>query len=124
MNFLNMDIFCYICYEEESKDNKFLKPNICKCKNIRIHKKCFTRVQKNTQCSICKNNYDSIYAKIDKKVIKIFSFGYYEKYTVNKKNKIIGLYTSYYPNNTIFVHTLYKNGKKHGYSQVFYPNGN
>jgi antitoxin component YwqK of YwqJK toxin-antitoxin module len=119
-----MDSFCYICYEEETKHEKFIRPNICKCKNLRIHKKCFIKLQSNALCSVCKNFYDTISLKIDRKVNINYTFGYCEKYNVNRKGKITGLYKSYYPNGQIYIHTFYKNGKKHGCSQIFYSNGN
>jgi antitoxin component YwqK of YwqJK toxin-antitoxin module len=119
-----MDSFCYVCYEEETKCEKFIKPNICKCKNLRIHKKCFMSLQSHTLCSVCKIFYDNIRVKVNNKIIVIYNFGYCEKYNVNKKDKITGLYRSYYPNGQLYIHCFYKNGKKHGYTQIFYPNGN
>jgi hypothetical protein len=66
-----MDNFCYICYELQNKHNKFLKPNICKCKNLRIHHSCFLNLKNKNKCSICKQYYRNIYIKKDLSLIHI-----------------------------------------------------
>lgn len=119
-----MNDFCYVCYETENKHNKFLKPNICKCKNLRIHKTCFMKLSSFTFCSICKYHYSDILVKQNKETIHIIGYGYYEKYTVNRKNKINGLYVSYHPNGQVLNIVQYKNNKKHGLTKTFYDNGN
>lgn len=119
-----MDDFCYICYENQSKNNKFLKPYICKCKNLRIHESCFLKTKVLNKCSVCKEYYQNIYVKKDKQILNIVSDGYYEKYKVNRKNKITGLYTGYYPNEKVLNFIFYKNGNKHGIFKSFYENGN
>jgi antitoxin component YwqK of YwqJK toxin-antitoxin module len=119
-----MDNFCYICYEKQTKKDKFVKPDICKCKNLRIHESCFLKLQNQNMCSVCKKYYKNVYIKKDKQILNILDNGYYEKYMVNRKNKLSGLYTSHYPNDQILDLICYKNGKKDGLFRSYYENGN
>ncbi len=50
---------CYICFEEQSEENKFADPNPCNCRGtIKIHNTCFDTLTKEYDtCGICKTKY-------------------------------------------------------------------
>lgn len=51
---------CYICYDNVSSPLLF---NICKCKDVAIHKECLRKVVESTHstvCSVCKEEYSNV----------------------------------------------------------------
>jgi hypothetical protein len=87
---------CYLCYEEQLEENKFLDPNPCNCRGtIKIHNTCF-----NTLTTI----YDSCCICMTK-----FPQNGYKKY--------------YYPSGTLEVEGLLVNGLKTGLWKIWYRNG-
>lgn len=51
---------CYVCYEQESPNNKFLFSTPCQCKgSLKIHTSCFKLLieKSGNTCSICKSKY-------------------------------------------------------------------
>ena len=51
---------CYICLQDESKDNPFCKSLVCKCKGTnKIHESCFEEVKTKcgNRCTICNSLY-------------------------------------------------------------------
>jgi len=97
--------FCYICYEEESTNNKFLPLDSCQCSQAnRIHEKCQSLLNDKYRCCICKSFYKNIKDRKTENGLQIISefdnLGFLHEYTINS------------------------NGKKHGYHKIWYHNGN
>lgn len=113
---MDNNIFCYICYDKEEPNNKYLKdPYPCECKgSIVIHKKCLDNILKISRvCSICKTKYKVQYLP-----------------NING----LELITELNPNGDITEYTIDDKGNKHGeqiikkqfgniISQSYYLNG-
>jgi len=122
-------IQCYICYENESKENPYLKePHPCMCKgSILIHKQCLANVLKISKfCSICKTKYNLKYLpqKDGKEVIiEESSYGNTIEYTINERGEKNGTYIiKNSDGRTIILHS-YINGIMEGPYIEYYQNG-
>jgi antitoxin component YwqK of YwqJK toxin-antitoxin module len=113
---------CYICLEEESETNPFLKKSICKCKTLRIHEKCFKNLENIYTCSICKESFENVYLNYDGDILNIKKGGFVEKYTLNKNNLKSGYYKCYYPNGDLYISCFFLNGLRYGPYKTYYPN--
>jgi antitoxin component YwqK of YwqJK toxin-antitoxin module len=122
-------ILCYICYENESKENPYASdPNPCTCKgSIVIHKSCLENVIKTSRkCSICKSKYNLKYLpnKDGRELIVLTSnYGERIEYTINERGEKHG---SYIEKNafgqTVILHS-YINGIMEGPYVEYYQNG-
>jgi antitoxin component YwqK of YwqJK toxin-antitoxin module len=117
-----MEENCYICWEEESNDKKFLSKNICKCKSLRIHSKCFLKLTEKSKCSVCKEEYEDVKIQIKDKVLNIRKGGMIEDYSVDKYNRKHGCYKCFYPNGNIFIYCYYNRGLRDDLFRMYYPN--
>lgn len=120
---------CYICYQEESDDNIFVKEDICKCKGTnRIHTKCFQKLQNQTKCSICNTYFENLdevceYEDGLRVISRVDEYGIKHRYTINKEQKIHGKYYIYYTNGNVWEKQTYVNGIRHGVQWIYSPDG-
>lgn len=112
---------CYICWEEESNENKFLPNQICKCKSLKLHIKCFIKLEEKLHCSVCKEDYENIKIQKENKIFKIHK-RIREEYTVNSFGVKHGTYKSFYPTGSIFIYCYFNNGLRHGLFRMFHLN--
>jgi antitoxin component YwqK of YwqJK toxin-antitoxin module len=112
---------CYICWEEELDTNKFLINKICKCKSLRIHAKCFLKLNEKLHCSVCKEDYENIKVQNENKVLQIHK-GIREEYSIDKYGRKHGTYKSFYPNGSIFIYCYFVSGLRHGLFRMFHLN--
>ncbi len=56
---MSSEDICYICYETQSEENKFIDPNPCNCRGtIKIHNTCFdTLTTSYDRCGICRTQF-------------------------------------------------------------------
>ena len=122
-------ILCYICYENESKENPYAsEPNPCPCKgSIVIHTKCLENVIKTSRnCSICKSKYNLKYLPQKdgrELIIETAEYGKRIEYTVNERSEKHGSYVIKNSNGrTVLLHS-YINGIMEGPYVEYYQNG-
>jgi antitoxin component YwqK of YwqJK toxin-antitoxin module len=120
---------CYVCYQEENHDNKFVKEDICKCKGSnRIHVSCFQKLLNQNKCSICNSYFENLeevceYENGLRVIIELDNLGLKHRYTVNKEKQKHGKYSIYYPNNNIWEEQNYVNGIRHGIQMLYSMDG-
>lgn len=115
---------CYICWEKETNENKFLQDRICQCKNMKIHNGCFLLLKSKYKCSICKSTYENFILKHDNKILKFHRHGIVEHYYINQSDRKTGLYILKLFDSQLLLHCFYKDGMRDGLYQYFYQNGN
>ena len=122
-------ILCYICYENESKENPYAsEPNPCTCKgSIIIHTKCLENVIKTSRnCSICKSKYNLKYLPQKdgrELIIETSEYGKRIEYTINERGEKYGSYIIKNSNGrTVLLHS-YINGIMEGPYVEYYQNG-
>lgn len=122
-------IQCYICYENESKNNPYVvEPKPCICKgSIVIHTECLKNVLHTSRnCSICKSKYNLKYLpqKDGRELIMDTSeSGNRIEYTINERGEKHGSYiVKNADGRTILLHS-YINGIMEGPYVEYYPNG-
>lgn len=122
------NILCYICYDSETNENRYLKePSPCECKgSILIHTKCFEEIIKTSRiCSICKTKYKLQYLPNRnglELIIKVEPNGNITEYTVNNEGEKHGLQTVKKQTSEI-EKSEYMNGLLHGKYRTWYGNG-
>ena len=117
-----MEENCYICWEEEIKDKKFLPNTICKCKSLRIHKNCFLKLSEKSKCSICKKEYEDIKIQKKDRVLNLRKGGMIEEFIVDNYGRKNGVYKCFYPTRDIFIYCYFNSGLRHGLFRMYYPN--
>jgi antitoxin component YwqK of YwqJK toxin-antitoxin module len=122
-------IQCYICYENETINNMYLKEvRPCKCKgSIVIHKKCLDTVIKTSRiCTICKTRYNLTYLPQKngrELIIEKSNYGEIIEYTINDKGEKHGTYIiKNLDGRTLILHS-YINGIMEGPYVEYYQNG-
>ncbi len=111
---------CYICYEEQSEENKFANPNPCNCRGtIKIHTTCFdTLTAEYDTCSICKTKYlQNEYKKY------YYPNGQLKEEGLMVNNVKTGLWKTWYTNGQLMEEVNYVDGKTHGLYRRWYENG-
>ncbi len=122
-------ILCYICFEQESKENPYAsEPPPCICKgSIVIHKKCLQTVIKSSRnCSICKTKYKINYLPQKdgrELIIETNSYGEQIEYTVNETGNKHGSYIIKNNEGRVILLHSYINGIMEGPYVEYYPNG-
>jgi len=116
--------FCYVCYEEECINNKFLPKDICKCSQTnRIHEKCHLLLNNKYRCSICKtfyNNIKDIQTEDGLRVISGFdNLGFRYEYTINSDGKKHGYHKIWYHNGNIWEENHYIDGIREGVQKLY-----
>jgi len=125
---MDESIQCYICYEDESKNNPYaVEPNPCICKgSIVIHTKCLENVLKTSRnCSICKAKYNLKYLpqKDGRELIETSEYGNRIEYTINERGEKHGSYIiKNTEGRTVLLHS-YINGIMEGPYVEYYQNG-
>lgn len=114
---------CFICWDEDSKNNVFIPTNICKCKTTNIHKDCFLKLEDKIHCCICKGNFRDFKIVIDNKIFEYKSYGITEFYKVDKNGKKMGLYRMKNYENITILKCFFRNGIRHGMFERYYSNG-
>lgn len=107
-------ILCYICYENESKENPYaLSPCMCKG-SIVIHKSCLENMIKFSRiCSICKSKYNLKYLPQKKGrelIVKTSDYGDSIEYTINELGEKHGSYIIKNSDGRTLAHYFYING--------------
>jgi antitoxin component YwqK of YwqJK toxin-antitoxin module len=115
---------CYICWEEGLKNNILIPSNICSCKSLYIHHKCFLKLEDKIKCSVCKNLFQEFTIKTNNKVFEYKKYGITESYNVNKNGNRTGLFQLKNYQNMVLLHCYFKNGFRHGLFKTYYHNGN
>ena len=120
---------CYVCYEEECINNKFLPTNSCQCsQSNRIHEKCYSLLNNKYKCSICKSHYKNIKEMETENGLRIISefdnLGFHHEYTINSNGKKHGYHKIWYHNGNIWEENYYINGLKEGVQKLYSFNGN
>ncbi len=114
---------CYICYEEQSEENRFVDPNPCNCRGtIKIHVTCFdTLTTTYDTCGVCKTKY--------------LQNGYKKYYDPDGHLREEGLlvnglktglwktWTIWHTDNQLYEKVNYIDGKRNGLYQRLYSNG-
>ncbi len=111
---------CYICYEEQSEENKFVDPNPCNCRGtIKIHNTCFDTLTKEYDtCGICKTKYiENGYKKY-----------YYPDESLKEEGLMVnglktGVWKKWRATGQLQKEKNYINGKKNGLYQSWYEDG-
>jgi antitoxin component YwqK of YwqJK toxin-antitoxin module len=122
-------ILCYICYENESKNNPYaIEPVPCMCKgSIVIHQACLKNLLKTSRnCSICKSRYNFKYLpqKDGKElIIEESEYGDYIEYTINERGEKHGSYTIKNSDGQTYLHSFYINGIMEGPYVEYYQSG-
>ena len=139
---------CYICFDGESEQCKFMDPNLCACRgSIKIHNHCLfellTNKEEKTTCNICKifytfpdgpfkwyysnglvaaeGNYgNSMYQGLWK---FYYLHGTLRCEQVWKDNIPNGLSKHYSPGGELYSEQIYENGTKAGVWKFYYHNG-
>ena len=125
-----MEDICYICYEEESQENLFLKANSCSCSQAnKVHTKCFALLKNKITCSICKERYQGI-DKLDIRtndglriMIELDNFGFRHEYTVDDQDMKHGVHKIWYHNGNIWEENFYQKGLRNGVQKLYSVNG-
>ena len=118
---------CYICYENESKENPYAsEPCICKG-SIIIHTKCLENIIKTSRtCSICKSKYNLKYLPQKngrELIIETSDYGDHIEYTINEQGERHGSYIIKNSDGKTLVHYSYINGIMEGPYVEYYQNG-
>ena len=122
-------IQCYICYENETPNNIYLKEvRPCMCKgSIIIHKECLKEIIKTSRfCSICKTKYNKQYlpqSEGKELFIETSTIGDNIEYTVNEKGEKHGTYKIKNKEGRIILLHSYINGIMEGPYIEYYENG-
>jgi antitoxin component YwqK of YwqJK toxin-antitoxin module len=122
-------VTCYICFENETIDNPFLKdPKPCRCKgSIMIHKDCLEQVIKSSRnCSICKYKYNLKYLPNRnglELVVEVDSDGDITEYTINENGAYHGDNIVKKSTGQIITQCRYTNGELDGPFISWYQNG-
>jgi antitoxin component YwqK of YwqJK toxin-antitoxin module len=121
-------IQCYICYEDESKNNPYVaEPSPCICKgSIVIHKSCLENVLKTSRnCSICKTKYNLKYLpqKDGRELIETSESGNRIEYTINERGEKHGSYIVKNTDGRTILLQSYINGIMEGPYVEYYQNG-
>jgi antitoxin component YwqK of YwqJK toxin-antitoxin module len=122
-------IQCYICYENESKNNPYAaEPKPCICKgSIVIHKSCLENVLKTSRnCSICKCKYNLKYLPQKdgrELIISTSEYGERIEYTINERGEKHGSYTVKNTFGRTVLLQSYINGVMEGPYVEYYQNG-
>lgn len=123
------NVVCYICYDPESPDNKYLKdPVPCECKgSIILHKNCLHTILKTSRvCSICKTKYKLQYLPNRnglELITEVAINGDITEYTIDSRGDIQGEHLVKKQSGEIISQTHYMNGLLHGKYKTFYLNG-
>ena len=122
-------IVCYICYDSETNDNKYVSnPRPCQCKgSIQIHLRCLNQIIKtDRKCSICKCRYNIKYLPQKdgrELIIRQTSSGYIEEYTVNGAGQKYGSYTLKNSDGQTLVYHSYIDDVMSGPFLEYFTNG-
>jgi hypothetical protein len=122
-------IVCYICYENETQDNPYLKdPSPCRCKgSILIHKNCLETILNTTRkCSICRAKYNLAYLPMRnglELITEVAINGDITEYTIDPSGDIQGEHTVTKQTGELISRCHYKNGLLHGEYKTWYSNG-
>lgn len=140
---------CYICFDVESEQCKFMDPNPCACRGtIKIHNHCLfellTNKEEKTTCNVCKSPYtfpdgpfkwyycnglvaaegsygNSMYQGLWK---FYHPHGILKCEQFCKDNILHGLSKYYSPGGELHSEQMYENGTRVGDWKFYYPNGN
>ena len=121
---------CYICFAEETKENPFLKEQICACKDLNIHQLCYEKCRNgkdNLKCKMCRQDitvdfaFDSTWNYEEDPALHEVSFQKLNFYLENHGPYVVIRYI----NNVRYIDTIkhYKNGMLHGEFKIYHPNG-
>ncbi len=119
-------VTCYICYENETDDNPYLKdPPPCKCRgSILIHKNCLNTILSTSRnCSICKAKYNLAYLPTRnglELITEVAISGDITEYTLNAAGNIHGEHTVKRSTGELISLCHYKNGLLHGEYKTWY----
>jgi antitoxin component YwqK of YwqJK toxin-antitoxin module len=122
-------ILCYLCYDEESQTNPYLKePPPCECKgSIVIHDNCLQEVIKSSRvCTICKTKYKLHYLPTRnglELVSEVAINGDITEYTIDRSGDIQGEHTVKKQTGELISKCNYKDGLLDGEYTTWYSNG-
>jgi antitoxin component YwqK of YwqJK toxin-antitoxin module len=122
-------IVCYICYDSETNDNKYVSnPRPCQCKgSIQIHLRCLNQIIKtDRKCSICKCRYNIKYLPQKdgrELIIRQTNSGYIEEYTIDENGQKHGSYTLKNKDGQTLVYHSYIGGIMEGPFLEYFTNG-
>ena len=121
--------FCYVCYEEESENNKFLPSNSCQCSQTnKIHEKCHSLLTNKYRCTICKSFYKNINELITDEGFRIINeidnLGFRHEYTINSNGKKHGYHKIWYHNGNLWEENYYIDGNRQGIQKLYSFAGN
>jgi antitoxin component YwqK of YwqJK toxin-antitoxin module len=122
-------ILCYLCYDEESQVNPYLKePPPCECKvSIVIHNNCLQEVLKTSRvCTICKTKYKLHYLPSRnglELVSEIAINGDITEYTIDRSGDIQGEHIVKKQTGELISKCNYKDGLLDGEYKTWYADG-
>jgi hypothetical protein len=137
---------CYICYEEQSEENKFANPNPCNCRGtIKIHRTCFgILTEQHDTCGVCMtkfrlNGYKKYYYPdggplkgegllVNGLEVGLWKYWYEENDQLQEKINYVdgiknGLFQSWYYNGQLCIEVNYINGEMDGLYQCWSEDG-
>ena len=124
------DIYCYLCYDGETEENKYAV-NPCACKgSIKIHLDCVTRLWNNSRtCGVCKTKWNKPRGVVVPRpkeyrdglelITSVHKDHVKQVYTIDDQGQKHGLWNQYDSEGSMMAQCNYVHGKREGLFQTW-----